>query len=55
VKTFLELFSTAFSHVGKKKLPIRKYSTKKLIKNSEKILRALGEENKQFLFLVVFL
>ena len=34
---------------------IRKCNTKKLIKNSEKILRILREENKQFLSLAVFL
>jgi len=36
-------------------IEIRKCSTKKLIKNSKKILRALWEENKQFWSLVIFL
>ena len=35
-------------------IKIRKCSTKKLIKNSEKILRVLWEENNQFLSLIVF-
>jgi len=47
-KIFYQLFSTAFLIF----INMRKYSI--ILKNSKKILRALWEENKQFLSLAVF-